>query len=67
MDVFDMSFCSPPGEYVILSIIIPGRQRRQELGSLRRAVRLGVTNWAKIPPLQVANIEVGNVCGERGA
>ena len=57
-DVFDTSFCSSPDDYIILSIIIPGQEEGLELGQLRRSIRIGLTDWAQIPRLQVANIKV---------
>lgn len=60
-DVFDTSFCSAPGEYVILSLIIPGQESGSDLSQLRRSIRSGLSQWARIPKLQVANIQVG-VC-----
>ena len=57
-DVFDTSFCSTPGEYDILSLIIPGQEGGMDLSQLRRSVRLGLTGWAGIPALQVSNIQV---------
>lgn len=62
-DVFDTSFCSAPGEYAILSLIIPGQEYGSDLGQLRRSIRLGLSQWAGIPKLQVANIQI---VGENG-
>ena len=57
-DIFDTSFCSTPDQYLILSLIIPGHEYGSDLGQLRRSVRFGLTEWAAIPALQVANIKV---------
>ena len=62
-DIFDTSFCATPGEYHILSLIIPGQESGLDLSQLRRGVRLGLAEWADIPPLQVANIKVREKCG----
>ena len=57
-DVFDTSFCAVPGEYNILPLIIPGHEFGMELGQLRKSIRTGLTLWADIPALQVADIQV---------
>ena len=57
-DVFDTSPCATPGEYEILSLIIPGQESGSALSQLRKSVRLGLTEWADIPKLQVGNIQV---------
>ena len=60
-DIFDTSFCTEPGQYRILSMIIPGQQSGSAISQLRRNIRLNITEWADIPKLQVASIEV-SVC-----
>ena len=57
-DVFDTSLCASPGQYEILSLIIPGHESGSGIWELRRAVRLGLTNWANLPALQVSDIKV---------
>ena len=61
-DIFDTSFCSAPGNYSILSMAIPGHEYGSDLSQLRRSIRLGLTGWANIPPLQVADIKVCSHC-----
>lgn len=57
-DVFDTSFCAEPGQYRVISMKIPGHEFGAGIGQLRRSIRLGLTQYAKLPLLQVANIEV---------
>lgn len=57
-DVFDTSLCATPGESEILPMIIPGQESGLDIRQLRRNIRLGLTEWADIPKLQVANIQV---------
>jgi hypothetical protein len=62
-DAFDTSACADPGQYQILSMIIPGQESGMDISQLRRGIRLGLTEWAGLPPLQVANIQA---VGENG-
>ena len=57
-DVFDTSFCAVAGDYEILYLIVPGHESGAGIGPLRRAIRLGITEWAKLPLLQVSSIQV---------
>jgi hypothetical protein len=57
-DVFDTSFCAEPGQYRIISMKIPGHEFGADIGQLRRSIRLGLTEYAKLSLLQVASIEV---------
>jgi len=61
-DVFDTSLCFPPSEYVILTIIIPGNENGLDLRRLRKAVRLSVSDYTGVQPLQVGSIEVSMCC-----
>lgn len=61
-DVFDTSLCIPPSEYVILTIIIPGNENGLDLRRLRKAVRLSVSDYTGVQPLQVGSIEVSVCC-----
>ena len=57
-DVFDVSACSGPNDYYALGLIIPDREEGLDFGQLRRNIRMCVSNYTGLRPLQIGNIQV---------
>jgi len=57
-DVFDVSACSSPSEYHVLSLAVPGHVQGLSFSQLRNNLRVAIVDYAKIQPLQVGNIQV---------
>ena len=60
-DVFDISSCSAPGDFYTMVLIIPGQESGIDFGQLRRNIRMSVTNYTGLRPLQIGNIQVSGI------
>ena len=59
-DVFDVSICVDPKDVVMLTLAIPGIENGTDLSKLRGNIRKAISNYTKIYPIQVGNVEVSN-------
>ena len=57
-DVFDISSCSKPDDFYTVALIIPGQEKGLDFGQLRRNIRMSVSNYTGLRPLQIGNIQV---------
>ena len=60
-DAFDISSCSAPDDFYTIILIIPGQERGIDFGQLRRNIRMSVSNYTGLRPLQIGNIQVSGV------
>ena len=60
-DAFDISTCSAPDDFYTMILIIPGQERGIDFGQLRRNIRMSVSNYTGLRPLQIGNIQVSGV------
>ena len=58
LDVFDTSMCSTSENYEFLIILLPGTLREVNVDHLRSSIRLAVSKYTGVYPLQVGNIQV---------
>ena len=59
-DAFDVASCSAPDDYYTLVLFIPRQEETINLAQLRRNIRMGVSNFTGVRPLQIGNIQVSN-------
>jgi len=60
LDVFDVSLCSEPKDYVVMVMSVPkGPNNMVDYSTFRKNVRQSIVDYTQVAPLQVGNIEVG--------
>ena len=61
-DMFDVSVCSDSKDYVIMAMSVPkGPNNMVDYSSFRKNLRQSVVDYTQLAPIQVGNIEVGQL------